>query len=422
MQKKKNNGNLIFVVLSLFIIMLVMLIIGIIRLVIQPTETTIIRNGELTKYEEVVGYVIRDEQVVDTSEYEGVMQKTLDDLTRVKNGGIIATYVSSSEQNLMKKIEEVDAKIQETMESQKTIYNNDAKALDASIQILLYDNLRNNKDITAINESKIKLNENIKKKAQIVGELSPVGSKLKELIDERTKYEKQINDAKKELHSPKAGLVSYRIDGFEEILTTNSISNLTIGALNSLKINSNQVIASSKTKVKVVDNFSCYIAIFMKSAESKEAKLDDKLYLRIENISNELIPATVEYISEEENGRLLFLKIENGVELLTKYRKLNLDVVWWNYSGLKLHKSLIGSKDVTTSNGNLISNVNYVTIKKAGYEDIAYIKVIKEFGDYAIVDNYSDEEYLELGFAEEEIKNFVTLKLYNEVVVNKQEE
>lgn len=422
MQKKKNNGNLIFVVLSLFIIMLVMLIIGIIRLVIQPTETTIIRNGELTKYEEVVGYVIRDEQVVDTSEYEGVMQKTLDDLTRVKNGGIIATYVSSSEQNLMKKIEEVDAKIQETMESQKTIYNNDAKALDANIQILLYDNLRNNKDITAINESKIKLNENIKKKAQIVGELSPVGSKLKELIDERTKYEKQINDAKKELYSPKAGLVSYRIDGFEEILTTNSISNLTIGALNSLKINSNQVIASSKTKVKVVDNFSCHIAIFMKSAESKEAKLDDKLYLRIENISNELIPATVEYISEEENGRLLFLKIENGVELLTKYRKLNLDVVWWNYSGLKLHKSLIGSKDVTTSNGNLISNVNYVTIKKAGYEDIAYIKVIKEFGDYAIVDNYSDEEYLELGFAEEEIKNFVTLKLYNEVVVNKQEE
>lgn len=422
MQKKKNNSNLIFVVLSLFIIMLVMLIIGIIRLVIQPTETTIVRNGELTKYEEVVGYVIRDEQVVDTSEYEGVMQKTLDDLTRVKNGGIIATYVSSSEQNLMKRIEDVDAKIQETMESQKTIYNNDAKALDANIQILLYDNLRNNKDITAINESKIKLNENIKKKAQIVGELSPVGSKLKELIDERTKYEKQINDAKKELYSPKAGLVSYRIDGFEEILTTDSISNLTIDALNSLKINSNQVIASSKTKVKVVDNFSCYIAIFMKSAESKEAKLDDKLYLRIENISNELIPATVEYISEEENGRLLFLKIENGVELLTKYRKLNLDVVWWNYSGLKLHKSLIGSKDVSTSNGNLISNVNYVTIKKAGYEDVAYIKVIKEFGDYVIVDNYSDEEYLELGFTEEEIKNFVTLKLYNEVVVNKQEQ
>ncbi len=422
MQKKKNNSNLIFVVLSLFIIMLVMLIIGIIRLVIQPTETTIVRNGELTKYEEVVGYVIRDEQVVDTSEYEGVMQKTLDDLTRVKNGGIIATYVSSSEQNLMKRIEDVDAKIQETMESQKTIYNNDAKALDANIQILLYDNLRNNKDITAINESKIKLNENIKKKAQIVGELSPVGSKLKELIDERTKYEKQINDAKKELYSPKAGLVSYRIDGFEEILTSDSISNLTIDALNSLKINSNQVIASSKTKVKVVDNFSCYIAIFMKSAESKEAKLDDKLYLRIENISNELIPATVEYISEEENGRLLFLKIENGVELLTKYRKLNLDVVWWNYSGLKLHKSLIGSKDVSTSNGNLISNVNYVTIKKAGYEDVAYIKVIKEFGDYVIVDNYSDEEYLELGFTEEEIKNFVTLKLYNEVVVNKQEQ
>lgn len=421
MQKKKVNSNLIFVVLSLIIIMFILLVVNIVKLFIQPTETTIVKNGELTKYEEVVGYIIRDEEVIDTSDYEGVMQKTLDDLSRVQNGGVIATYVSSSEQNLIKKIEEVDVKIQETMESQQTIYNNDAKALDANIQILLYDNLRNNKDISSINENKIKLNENIKKKAQIVGELSPVGSKLKELIEERTGYEKKINDAKKELHSSKAGLVSYRVDGFEEVLTTESISNLTSSQLKSLKINSNQVIASSNNKVKIVDNFSCYIAIFMNSVESNEANLNDKLYLRIESVSNELIPATVEYISEEENGRLLFLKIENSVESLTKYRKLNLDVVWWNYSGLKLHKSLISSKSVTNSSGETISNLNYVTIQRAGYEDIAYIKVIKEFGDYVIVENYSDEEYQELGFTEEEINNFVTLKLYNEVVINKEE-
>ena len=417
MQKKKIN-KFIFVLLSLVLIIVISLSIKTVRLFLKPTETTLVKNGELTKYEEVVGYIIREETIVDTSGYEGMMETEVEDANRVKNGGIIATFVSKSEENLMQKIAELDVQIQDAMDSQQTIYSSDAKALEANIQIQIYDNVKNNTNINSIQESKEKLNANIKKKAQIVGELSPVGSKLKELINKRNEYEKEINDAKRELISPAAGLVSYRVDGYENILTKKSISNLTSEELLKFKLNANQIVPIDNTKIKIVDNFETYIMMFMDSEESKSAQLNDKLYLRFENAGDVLIPAIIEYISEESGGRLITVKVETNTEELTKYRKINLDVVWWSYTGLKLHKSLIDKQMVFNTSGDSIATLDSVRIQKAGDNEIAYVKILKEFGDYVIVDNYTEEEYLNMGFTENEIKNLTTLKIYNEVLVN----
>ena len=51
MQKK---NNIVFILLSLIIILVVFLMINIIKLFSKPIETTIVKNGKLTKYEEVV--------------------------------------------------------------------------------------------------------------------------------------------------------------------------------------------------------------------------------------------------------------------------------------------------------------------------------------------------------------------------------
>lgn len=420
MQKKKRNSNFIFVIFSLLIIIVVYLLVSIIRLFIDPTETTLVKNGELIKYEEVDGYIIRNEEVIDTKSYEGMMQNDVKDSTRIPKDGIVATYVSKSQEALIKKIDDLNLKIEEAMQNQKTIYSPDVKAIEASIQIQLYENIKNGIDLTSVQENKIKLNSDIKKKAQIVGELSPVGSKLKELISERTNYEKQINDAKRELRAPRAGLISYRVDGLEEVLTPKSISNLTYEDLKALKINTNQTIARDTSKIKIIDNFECLITTFMNSPESKSANLNDKLYLRFENTGETLVPATIEYISEEDDGRLITVKVETNVEELAKYRKISFDVVWWSYKGFKLHKSLVKPCDVVNQNGAKVATLDSVTIKKASYEEVAYVKIVKEFGDYVIVENYTDNEYIEMGFTKEDISNFQTLKLYNEVVVQKE--
>ena len=122
-------------------------------------------------------------------------------------------------------------------------------------------------------------------------------------------YEKQINDSEKSLKTPEAGLVSFRVDNYENVLSPSVISKLTLAELEKIKINNNQIIPISPSKVKIVNNFECYIAIPMKSEESKEAKLNDNIYLRFDNTGDEFINATIEYISEEDDKIEMYKKI-----------------------------------------------------------------------------------------------------------------
>ena len=86
-----------------------------------------------------------------------------------------------------------------------------------------------------------------------MGELSPVGSRLKELITERTNYEKEINNSTKELLAPVAGIVSYRVDGYERLLVKDKISSFTWDELSKLPLNANQIVVRNNSQVKIID-------------------------------------------------------------------------------------------------------------------------------------------------------------------------
>ena len=58
------------------------------------------------------------------------------------------------------------------------------------------------------------------KKSKIAGEQSPAGSYLKKLIDQRSEYENELNSGAEYIEATKSGIVSYRVDGYEDILTT----------------------------------------------------------------------------------------------------------------------------------------------------------------------------------------------------------
>lgn len=413
--QKQYKQNILFVVLSVLFIFIIIFIIRTISLLKKPTSTMIVRNGELIKFEEAIGYIIRNEEVIDTASYSGMINTNIPDGYRVAKDGIISTYVSNSEKNLVKKISDLDSKIQEVMDERQDILSNDVKALETDIKNKLYNAVKNKNDVYSVSELKNIIAENIQKKAKIVGELSPAGSRLKELINERLEYEKELNNSKQVLKSPIAGLVSYRVDGYENILTPNSFSSISIKELEKIKINSGQLIPINTSKIKVIDNFSCYIAIILESDESKNTKLNDTIKLRFDNTGDEIIQGSVEYIAEEGSQRLIIVKINSNIEELSKYRKTNIDVVWWRDTGLKVPSNAIKYQLVETASGT--KEIAYVTIQKSLYTENAWVKIIREANGFYIIDNYTDEELLEIGLSEQEVSNRQTLKLYNDVVL-----
>ena len=131
-----------------------------------------------------------------------------------------------------------------------------------------------------IKENKKDINTYITKKAKIAGEKSPAGSYLKKLIDERSKYENELNSGAEYVTSPESGVVSYKVDGYENILTTANFNYLNKDFLKSLKLKVGQVIATSQESGKIIDNFKCYIACVLNSNESKQAKIRRRVKIK----------------------------------------------------------------------------------------------------------------------------------------------
>jgi hypothetical protein len=413
-QKRKSNQNIRLVLISIVFITTVYLIIVLMSFFRRPLNIAMVRYGELINYENVTGYIIRNEEIIDNSNYSGKIKIVNPDATRVAKNETIVSYVSNIEDQLNEKIANLDDKIQVALNNQQTIFSNDAKLLDKQIETLIYDPKILQNDTYKFHELRNEIDEKIVKKAKIVGELSPSGSYIKDLIQERNGYEQEINESKKDLKADEAGLVSYRVDNFENILTPKSIGSLTIHELEDMKLRTGQLIPISNEKIKLVDNFECYLAIPMYSEESKSVKINDSVQFRFNDTADDLVPATVQYISEEENGRLIVFKITTHIEDLTKYRKINLDVVWWRYKGLKVTNDAIKQVQISES---LDKTIPAVTIVNSNYRNDVFVKIVRQAGNFSIIDNYETSELEEMGLGKDKIVNQNEINMYDEVSV-----
>ena len=157
-------------------------------------------------------------------------------------------------------------------EESSNIPNGDISSLEQQITEKI-DALYKETDMKKIKEYKKDVDEYINKKSRIVGDYSPAGSYLKKLIDERSKYENELNSGAEYIISPRSGVVSYRVDGYENTLTTENFDYLTKDFLKGIKLKVGQVVATSQESGKIIDNFKCYIACILNSEEAKRSKV-----------------------------------------------------------------------------------------------------------------------------------------------------
>lgn len=375
-------------------------------LVKQPTNIFTIEEGKLYQEETVIGYVIRNEKVVKGENYKnGIMQIKSEGERAAKEENIFR-YYSSNEETLKKKIEELDNKIQEVMLNDTSLFNSDMKLLENQIDEKVAD-INQIQDSTKLAEYKKTINDLVTKKAQIAGDLSPKGSYLNQLIEERKGYESQLNSGAEYVTAPMSGIVSYKVDGLEETLTPESFSSLSKEYLESLNLKTGKLVATSEESGKVIDNFSCYIVTVSSSEEAKNAQVGKTIKIRLSN--NTEIPAEITNIfKENEEEAVLILKIEKQIEELINYRKITFDLIWWDDSGLKVPNQAIVTMD----------DLNYVVRNRAGYLSKMLVKIKKQGEKYSIVETYTTEELKKLGFSNEEIAKYKKVSIYDEILLN----
>lgn len=399
-QKKKIVLYIVLITVVLYIAYTIYLLIK------QPTNVFTVEKGTLYQEETDIGYVIRKETVVRGNNYKNGMEQIKAEGERAAKSENIFRYYSTNEESLKQKIAELDTKIQEAMSEDTGIFTADMKSLENQIDEKLKE-INKITDVTTLTEYKKEIDNLITKKAKIAGDLSPKGSYLNQLIEERKQYESQLNSGAEYVTAPMSGIVSYKVDGLEETLTPDNFGSINKEFLENLNLKTGKIVATSDEAGKIIDNFCCYIATITSSEEAKQAEVGDSIKIRLSN--NVEVSAKINSISNEENDEvLLILELNEQIEELTNYRKISFDLIWWDKTGLKVPNQAIVDVD----------GLKYVVRNRAGYLSKILVNIIKQGDKYSIVKPYTTDELKELGFSNEEINTYKKISLYDEIILN----
>ncbi len=407
-KKKILKQNTTFLII-LIILAIIVIYAGykVIIFIKNPTDTFSLEQGSIYEEERSIGYIIREETVTKGSNYKNGMEKIKSEGEKVAKGEHIFRYYSNGESSLIKKIQDLDQKIEKAMSQEDLPFlSADIKTIEKQIEDQI-NSLYKANDMQTVKEIKKQISENITKKAKIAGTLSPAGSYLKKLIDERSTYENQLNKGVEYLSAPVSGVVSYKVDGYEEVLTPNDFSKLSADFLEKLGFKTGQVVADSTESAKIINNFECYIACILNSKQAKEATVGDNVKIRLPN--NDEVTGQIVYISNENDELLIVFRINRDIQSLISYRKISFDIIWWSATGKKVPNESIAYEQKGEN------QIAYVCRTRAGYTTKIWVKVLKQNEKHAIIENYTETELAELGFSSEEIRGRGILSLYDEI-------
>ena len=406
MEKKIRKGRVFAVVLILALVFIYAVYL-VAKLVQNPTNTFMVTNGKISQEESDIGYIIREETVVKGQNYKNGMVKIKNEGEKVAKGDSVFRYYSSGEEELKNKIAELDVEIQSLMQNEKSSFPSDVKLLEGQIEKEL-DSIYGVNNAQKIQEYKKNINSYITKKAKIS---SPSNSRLKELLRQREEYENRLTSDSENVNAPESGIVSYRVDGLESVLTTEDFTKFNKSFLQDLKLKTGQTVASNEEVGKIINNYQCYIVFNSNTNEAKNSKVGDTIKIRVQN--SDTLKASVEnIIDEDDESKTITVKITNDVEKLIAYRKISFDIIWWDAEGFR-----IPNEAIKEENG-----LSYVVRNRNGYYNKMLVKILKQNDEYCIVRQYKTEELEELGFTSSQIYSMRNIALYDEIVLNPTDE
>lgn len=403
----KNNESLKLIITIVAILFLIILVTNSTKFLKKPVNVSVAEAGSLSFEESTTGYVIREEVVLKGQNYKNGMVAIKGDNQRTAQDEAIFRYYSNGEEKVLAEIESLEKEINEILETTDLqIFTTDILSLEKSIETSM-DNIYNLNELSKIQEIYKQIETYMSKKTDITGAQSPDESYIKTLTNKRDELKRQLEDGSEIIKSPMSGIVSYRVDGLEEILKTDNFDYLNKELLESFDLKVGAVIPINSEKGKVVNNFYCYIATCMTTEKAHDAKLGDKVSLRL-STSEEINAEIVNIIKNDDSEDVIIVfKIFDNVENLIEYRKISFDIVWWKYTGLKISNSAIIEENDKT----------YVEKNKVGYQEKIEVFVLRQNETYSII-AYTDDDFEKLGFTEEEIDEIDRIKLYDEIVLH----
>lgn len=397
--KLGDKKNRLFLCIFCIILFLLFVAVAFWMLVKKSEVTYLVEMGNLEYSTLADAYVIKEETVIARDKSKTLIP-VISEGQKVAKGGILATYKNSEYDTYVVKLEEMDEEIMSLMQDLPVVYSGEIESVENQIRTELKSALGITSYVEMQNSIN-KINNLINKRAVMVGELSPAGASIKELISKRNEFEETMKKSNDNVIATATGIVSYSTDGLEEKVNIENLNNLTFDSIKNMVENK-----SIDNNIKIINNYTCNFIARTQNISEDFLKYGRIYSIKIVGDTKTVLDAElISYTLNKETGYAdLVFEIHNNIENIALLRNVELEIVWWNKSGLYIPNNALEQ----------VEEINYVKIIKYGkYVDVP-VKVKNKNETYCIVENYTQEELDELN-----LESDYSLKLYDKIVINK---
>ena len=310
--------------------------------VIEPVTTdTVYTYSSFSGYS-AKGCIIRNETVVEHDNGGAVGYKVENGGRVAKNGAIAEIFASDAEAEANVECEQLDKQIEtlEQLQSYNDLNAADLGALSSKIRTALTDvtAATQNGTVTGGSEQAQTLLGLINRRQIVTGETKDFSALIASLKEKKAALGLAAKPTGT-LRSPGSGYVIYSVDGYENILGTDNITELTADKMQSLTPEE----TSGSAVCKIVGDYEWYIAAVVPFSESLNMKEGSTVTVRTALRSVPELQCTVKYINKQsvQESAVVILSCSTMNTELASTRYFDITVIYKEYKGLKVDNRAI---------------------------------------------------------------------------------
>lgn len=384
-------------------------------------KTTVVKNGTIEILEKTQGIVIRNEKVY-KSNSRGKIVYFKDDGDKLGIGTKIAEIsISNMYSELKQELIEIDSKLKELKDENisKKIFEVDIDKNKKNIDGII-DKLRENiidGNYENVEQLKEQLSTKVEFQKKLLGQGGYVGYSIENLTKRKNEIMEEMKNLKREYYSDTPGLISFQIDGLEDIFSYKKISEYTPDDFKMIErrvinLEEKDTVDIGDPLFKICDNFRWFVIVKLSKGSLDSLKEGQDVYIRFSE-NSENIKANVYRISIKGNDTLIIFECNDYLYKFLNKRYVDIEIVKKKYEGLKIPKTAIVNKNGIK--GVYVNDVGNIIKFRP-------IKIKGEDEEYAIV--YEGEKInigtrgkIEIDVDGKKEKRY-TITLFDRVIIN----
>ena len=386
-KKKSGKGRIIALCVFFAVIIVLILAVTLGSRREAGMKTGFVQNGTLEKSSDGVAVFLRAEQTVAT-DTEGKVIAGINEGERAAKGEVVAYVVDDQMEETVEELKKVEDRIlaaqtynDSMLESVSSSLSEISGAVTEAVLKLTPESAGGS--LRSFSEAKNTIETYFELKNDMTMNVETKDAYIISLQSKRSEILSRLEGHMHALTAPEAGVISYCLDGRENVVSAMDFENITAPALADYTANGGRTVGKSVKKgeniFRVTSSNEYYIAVTV-DGRTDNIKRNAAVTVQADDHSFKAA-ANVLSVSDDGNGNtFVLMKSTSNMASTISYRTKNVNVIFEAVAGMKVPVKALTDWDTAGLTAK-------ITLIRSNYAECVYVNVESYNDEYAIITN-----------------------------------